>query len=754
MASRPLGTPVPRIINTHVVPAKDGKTLVWYKDQDIAQKGWRHWNGVVTSLADFDKWSAVANIAGVILIDPVTPAELAPYRSRISQLLLPQAIISTAPVAEWERIGISILILDNLVSAYPHIGHTWNGTDVDAVALVCALFGYRRLVGWTEATSSGTDRTAHLETLGVRICPNLVPPEIWLLTQYFVHKVTKRAREFRQCLRNNIANPLVDKIVLLNEENLSYEWSTLRGGEKVVQEVMGERLTYRHLLQYVHEKVPDNVIVVFANADIYLNETLSHLYAVNMQDKVFALLRYDEQEDGSLKIFGPRVDSQDTWMLQSDSVRSRTWNWSNFDYKLGTAGCDNRFTADMFTMRFVVSNPCNTLQTVHLHRTEIRDYNPRDILTANFYLYVHPGPLLEFEQMKNTPKKSGALVPRQASVSLRCPTPKQAETFSVMLARLNRFKWTPIDINPYLSKPLAVHKWTNSWVIGAGLVHDYRAIYFDSSVANDFLSSSQIPLVIELNRRSEIVERMLAIPANKMITFQNPDAYLLNYFTKALQLQHHLHKQGVGRCSFYMPSALAPIASKFEVLPRGMDAAEGGFEVIQWNPNVTTYSSEVYGLLPEAMEWGVEDVRMLRSAWLGGRAGGKTNRVCVVLMDEVFTGDRIAAIGDVLGEGWDVVPLGPTDTGNEDVYSKLMDADMCILYNLPERPTTHWMKLWAAPAKCKVLEFQNELKVTGEFQHFAAACEFETYLFPLHKAPIEGVFAQALDGLQSWLKRT
>jgi hypothetical protein len=81
-----------------------------------------------------------------------------------------------------------------------------------------------------------------------------------------------------------------------------------------------------------------------------------------------------------------------------------------------------------------------------------------------------------------------------------------------------------------------------------------------------------------------------------------------------------------------------------------------------------------------------------------------------------------------------------------------MEASLCILYNLPERPATHWMKLWAAPAGCKVLEFQSELKVTGEFQHFAAACEFQTYLFPLHKAPIEGVFAQAIEALQGWLK--
>jgi hypothetical protein len=773
MATRP----VPRIINTHVVPFKDGKTLVWYKDQDPTLKGWRHWDGVVTSLADFDKWSPITRIIGLVLTGPITPGDLLPYRGRIPQLFLSQATVSSIPVADWQMLGIPIMILDNLFSGYPHLGHTWlEGSEADAVAIACALFAYRRLVGWFGGSA---ERTAHLEGLGVRLCPTLPPPEIWLLTQYFVHKTGKRAREFRQCLRNNLSNPLVDKVVLLNEKDLSSEWAGQRGADKVIQEIIGERLTYRHLLQYVHEKVPDNVIAVFANADIYLNETLNHLYGVNMLDKVFALLRYDEQEDGSLKLFGPRVDSQDTWILQSDSVRARTWDWASFDYKLGTAGCDNRFTADMFAMRFVVSNPCNTLQTVHIHRTAIRDYNPRDILDARFYLYVHPAPILEFDQSKNTPHKAGALVPRQATVRIQCPTPKQAETFSVMLGRLNRFKWSPTEPSPYQSKPLTVHKWTNAWVLGAGLVHDYRAAYLDEKAATTFLQTANLPLAIELIKRPETADKMLAIPANKMLTFQHPDAYLLHYFTTALQLLQHLNGQGVNGCSFYMPEALASIASKFKVpasaatsAVTGATGEETGVQVIQWRPDVSTYSSEVYGLLPEGTEWGVEDVRTLRGAWRGERPAASEKKQCMVLMDElfcnvakerlaphstevgsneVFMGDRLERIGECLGAEWEVIPIGSTDTGPA-VYEKLMEASLCILYNLPERPATHWMKLWAAPAGCKVLEFQSELKVTGEFQHFAAACEFQTYLFPLHKAPIEGVFAQAIEALQGWLK--
>ncbi len=585
-----------------------------------------------------------------------------------------------------------------------------------------------------------------MASLGVKTVVGAEPPQIWLLTQYFVHSVSKRAKEFRQCLKNNLLNPYLDKVVYLTEKDLSSEWASFRGKEKIVQEIIGERLTYKHLLQYTYEKVPENVIVVYANADIFLNETLKELYAVNMEDKLFALLRYDENEEGSLKLFGPRADSQDTWMLLSNSVKSRSWDWAAFDYKLGTAGCDNRFTADMFAMRFLASNPCHTIQTVHLHKTEIRDYNPRDILPARFYLYLNPCPLINLEQTKHAPAKlSSPFPPRTATVALKCPTPKLANTFSVMLGRHKRFVWNHAAPTPYMSSARPIHKWTNANVIGAGIVHDYSRTYIDAEAGSLYLQDATMPLQIIYNDAPVFVDRMLAIPAKHTSTLANPDLYLLHYFSYAAQLTTQLGAAGEPPCSFFIPEAYLDVTKYFRI----GDVAE--ISAVKWTPTTVVHAKEVYGLLPEAAEFGVEDVRALRkSCLLSARAKPVGTKRCVLLVDDVFSESRMKEqVGGVLGATWEVacVPLEATGPA---VYTQLLGADLCILYNLPEGSASKWAKLWAAPAGCKVIEFQNELKVTGEFQHFAAACEFDTFLVPLHKAPPEAVCKQALEELAKW----
>lgn len=721
---------------------------MWYgTSQDAANPRWKMWDGVVTSRTDLEAWCTKVHLRAYILTKREEAGGLEAIKGAVDTLFVSDELLTAYPITYWQGLEMPIYNLTNLHANFPFLSVAWDGTLADAVAMVALFYRYRRLAAPAGTTYSEA-RAAHLGSLGVRTMMGTEPPQIWLITQYFVHSVARRTKEFRQCLKNNLLNPYLDKVVYLNEKDLRSEWSSFRGKEKVVQEIIGERLTYKHLLQYTYEKVPENVIVVYANADIYLNDTLKELYAVAMEDKLFALLRYDEDAEGNLKIFGPRADSQDTWMLLSDSVKSRTWDWASFDYKLGTAGCDNRFTADMFAMRFLASNPCHTIQTVHIHKTEIRDYNPRDILPARFYLYLNPCPIINMDQTKNTPAKLPSSFPsRTATIALKCPTPKLAHTFSVMLGRHKRFVWSHEAPTPYTSPARAIHKWTNANVIGAGIVHDYGKTYIDSEVGGAYLQDATMPLHITYTEAPTFVDRMLAIPTKQADTLTNPDLYLVRYFSYATQLTEQLLAAGVSPCTFFIPEAYLDVTKYFRI--KDVDA----INAVKWTPTSVVHAKEVYGLLPEGAEFGVEDIRALRFACqLSPIAKPAGTRRCIVLVDEVLTEAYAKEqIGAVLGEGWEVVCVGAGQTGPA-VYTQLLGADLCLLFNLPEHPASKWMKLWAAPAKCKVVEFQNELKVVGEFQHFAAACEFDTYLAPLHKAPPEGMRKQALEALQTLLK--
>jgi hypothetical protein len=741
----PSGPNVPRIIRSNTVPYKDGTTLVWYKkdEQDVANPRWKWWDGVVTSFADLEAWCAHVHIRGYVLtqkeeIDGVAAA--ARGTNVVESIFASDDILNARPIPFWEGLGVPIFNLTNLHVNYPYVGNAWDGTPDDATAMVALFYRFHRLaVGasdWKGSEGRGT---------GLLKIETAEPPQIWLLSQYFVHKVSKRAKEFRQCLKNNLQCPLLDKVVYLTETDLSSEWSSYRGKEKVVQEIIGERLTYKHMLQYTYEKIPDNVIVVFANADIYMNETLNELFTVNMRDKMFALLRYDEDAEGKLKLFGPHTSSQDTWIMLSDSVKARSWDFESFHYRLGIAGCDNRFAADIFSMKFSVTNPSQTIQTVHVHNTEIRDYDRKDILPARFYLFLNSTPLLTMDQVRHPPNKvaGGTFPPRQATVRLQCPTPKQAQTFSVMLGRFKRFVWDPATPTPYKSAARPLYKWTDSSVIGAGIVHDYCRTYIDSEIGGNYLQDATMPTYVDFKQHPTFTDRMLAIPCKRLDTLSNPDLYLVNYFTYAVQLQEMLRAQGIAPCSFFMPEAYVEIGKYFRV------ANLEELNVIKWTPTTTVHAKEVYGLLPEAVEWGTEDIRALRRSCKVPSAP-KTKKRCVVLTDAVFAETRVKEqIGLILGESWEIVCVGPQQTGPA-IYSQLGGADLCLFYNLPERPMSEWAKLWAVPAGCKVLEFQNELKVAGEFQHFAAACEFDTYLVPLHKAPVEDVWKQAFGEFEKW----
>ena len=72
----------------------------------------------------------------------------------------------------------------------------------------------------------------------------------------------------------------------------------------------------------------DLIALAFANADIYLDDSWRFVWTTELHDICLALLRWEDGAEPSL--YGPRSDSQDTWVLHSDSVLDRKWNLEQF----------------------------------------------------------------------------------------------------------------------------------------------------------------------------------------------------------------------------------------------------------------------------------------------------------------------------------------------------------------------------------------------------------------------------------------
>ena len=100
---------------------------------------------------------------------------------------------------------------------------------------------------------------------------------IHLIVQYYRAPEPARQEEIDACLRNNLDNALISQVHLLTEKE--FDLTSFPHRDKIVQTVIGGRLTYEHAFRYAKEADPDGRdIWVLANADIWFDESLAWDY--------------------------------------------------------------------------------------------------------------------------------------------------------------------------------------------------------------------------------------------------------------------------------------------------------------------------------------------------------------------------------------------------------------------------------------------------------------------------------------------
>lgn len=322
-----------------------------------------------------------------IIIDPLSAAcnptsmKVASMKSRL--LVISNAILEAIGLEEFKKIGIkNVICLEEIHQMYAHLGAAWDGTLEDACIIIAGLLHYKRVSGiWGVR--------AEKLNIGKETSP---PNRLWWITQFYSPKDKKRRTEIRTCLSENVASKCIDKIILLNEREEDY-----LKNEKIEEVVIGHRLTYKDVYAQIG-RMPDDVIAVFANADICIDDsTWNEVWNLNMEDKFLALLRWDVPESGLQKdatIFGPRADSQDTWIIRAIDVKRRLaaspTAFDALDFKFGHMGCDNAIALEMMRQKFLVVNPAQSIRTYHFHVSGVRGYDNLDILERPVFLYLQP----------------------------------------------------------------------------------------------------------------------------------------------------------------------------------------------------------------------------------------------------------------------------------------------------------------------------------------------------------------------------
>ena len=201
----------------------------------------------------------------------------------------------------------------------------------------------------------------------------------------------KRRRELMDCLKRNAENPFIDKIFLLNERIYTNEELGTES-DKIQQINVEHRLKFSDVFEFV-EKENLNGYIITCNADIFFDKSLQNLYVSGMdRNKImYGQLRfeYTDKELDKCKIFGPRGDSQDTWIYHSNyNIKAHR---KDFDFHFGI-GCDNRVLHNFDSLGFTVINDPYFVKTYHNHKEPLIFHQwvnkpsiPRPYLSGSLY---------------------------------------------------------------------------------------------------------------------------------------------------------------------------------------------------------------------------------------------------------------------------------------------------------------------------------------------------------------------------------
>jgi len=201
-------------------------------------------------------------------------------------------------------------------------------------------------------------------------------------------------------------NPYIKKIHLLNERiytdtELFDDKLDGKSAKKIIQTNIGKRLTFKDVFQYIRENRISGYCVL-TNADIFFDTSIRKLLYSSISDNnsIFALLRYEYRGETDLSkcpIFGPRYDSQDTWVIhyskKEENVVSRIKETHEkaFNFEFGHPGCDNKVAYLANVLGYDIINDPRFIRTYHYHTKQTRNYQQTTVIEKPYTVVLPAG---------------------------------------------------------------------------------------------------------------------------------------------------------------------------------------------------------------------------------------------------------------------------------------------------------------------------------------------------------------------------
>jgi hypothetical protein len=151
-------------------------------------------------------------------------------------------------------------------------------------------------------------------------------------------------------------------------------------------------------MKYIHafavvKKLELNGYIVIANSDIFFDNSLQNNIrktSLATEKSMYALLRFEfnEKKLRDCKLFGPRPDSQDTWIFHTN-FKPNDVQMLCCNFLLGVPGCDNSITYLFNKFGYKIYNEPYIIKTYHYHMDSTRNYDNSHRIQPP-YLLVNP----------------------------------------------------------------------------------------------------------------------------------------------------------------------------------------------------------------------------------------------------------------------------------------------------------------------------------------------------------------------------
>jgi len=736
------GKPI-RIMKTDTSIWKDSKTLTWMKTPfSKEKKRWKRWDILITSVdPGFLQWNP-----DILLITEESPESNAFLKTENAKSVR-FILVSTKAIKTLNSEGFDVSSLGNVIcleefeSMYPFLGPAWSGTVEDAVLCATIIFRYNKVIGLSQAQSQGRLSTLRFTDLKLQICMEHAEPEpLVLIQQYYKPSDKVREKELERCLKKNLECEYVDQILLFVESN---NLKIPSDPEKKIKQVpLKSRLSYANCIEAIQKTVGGGSLVVFANADIYLEKSWKAIWSVNLKDVFLALLRWEEGVGGKEHaLFGPRNDSQDTWLIHSDSVLDKKWNLDAFNIPFGKAGCDNAILVEFLRNKFKVVNPAMSLKTIHCHASDVRNYEKTDIVDRPVYMFVEPSGLHELNPITGWTGWAGEPIPYEPlDRPLKATTAKHLNMFCSQMNRDPSFLWAAEGLNTYLppvgqDRPIEMKG--GAFVCPSGLVYRHTDICVGSTEIQKSAWSN--------NRLSHL---MAAYNVESMMAFhldpswlQEPALFTLHYLSKVIQ-----QNKKTPDASFWCKKTNC-LLSAIQLFK--WEKAQG--RLLEYSEQTQVFAQTVVGRSCHGTRPVTVDINAMRDA-MNGKWVPVVNmkeKVTLIIQDTYHMNEEL--VKTLADKFTNVRTIWAT--ADATAWAKALSGVSCVILSSSVKhiKTPSWAWLWLAPVGCKVLELQEEREPSDSLLHLAAASGLEWTLLQYPRSTADGFKKIVAKEVDKWV---